>query len=177
MGIRKILRIGHPTLRSCASEVPNDWFGSQRLQQLIDDLFDTKFAFDGAGLAAPQINEPWRIFVVGMNHNPRYPDADPVPEEVLINPSIRSIGDELITGWEGCLSVPGLRGEVERWRRIHLRWQDREGTFHSEELQDFHARVVQHEKDHLDGVLFPDRLTSTQAFGFTDELKTYGRIP
>ena len=177
MGIRNILRIGHPALRKCAAEVPDDWFGSERLQQLIDDLFDTKSAYSGAGLAAPQIDEPWRIFVVGMGHNPRYPDGDPLPERVLINPVIKLIGDELISGWEGCLSVPGLRGEVERWKRIQLKWKDREGAFHAEELQDFHARVVQHEKDHLDGVLFPDRLTSPLALGFTDELQAHGLIP
>ena len=177
MGIRNVLRIGHPALRKCATEVPDDWFGSKRLCQIIDDLFDTKSACSGAGLAAPQINEPWRIFVVGMGYNPRYPEADPLPERVLINPVIKSIGDDLITGWEGCLSVPGLRGEVKRWKRIHLKWQGREGTFHSEELQDFQARVVQHENDHLDGVLFPDRLTSPLAFGFTDELQADGRIP
>ena len=112
-----------------------------------------------------------------MGHNPRYPEADPLLERVLINPLIKPIGDDLITGWEGCLSVPGLRGEVKRWQRIHLKWQDREGAFHSEELQDFHSRVIQHENDHLDGVLFPDRLTSPLAFGFTDELQAHGRIP
>ena len=177
MGIRNVLRIGHPALRKCATEVPDAWFGSQCLRQTIDDLFDTKSACSGAGLAAPQINIPWRIFVVGMGHNPRYPEADPLPERVLINPLIKPIGDDLITGWEGCLSVPGLRGEVKRWQRIHLKWRDREGAFHAEELQDFHARVVQHENDHLDGVLFPDRLTSPLAFGFTDELQVHGRIP
>ena len=177
MGIRNVLRIGHPALRARAAEVPDDWFGSERLKQLVDDLFDTKLAFSGAGLAAPQINEPWRIFVVGMGHNLRYPDADPILERALINPVIKSIGNELISGWEGCLSVPGLRGEVERWRCIHLKWQDREGAFHTEEIKDFHARVVQHENDHLDGVLFPDRLTRPQAFGFTDELQAHGQIP
>ncbi|AIQ97424.1 peptide deformylase [Prochlorococcus sp. MIT 0801] len=177
MAIRNVLRIGHPALRTRAAEIPDDWFGSQRLQQLIDDLFDTKLACSGAGLAAPQIDEPWRIFVVGMGHNPRYPDADPLPERALINPVIKSIGDELSSGWEGCLSVPDLRGEVERWQRIHLKWQDLEGAFHTEELLDFHSRVVQHENDHLDGVLFPDRLTSPLAFGFQDELQAHGRIP
>ena len=96
---------------------------------------------------------------------------------MLINPVIKSIGDELISGWEGCLSVPGLRGEVKRWQHIHLKWQDRYGTSHTEQLQDFHARVVQHEQDHLDGVLFPDRLTSPLAFGFTEELQADGKIP
>ena len=177
MVTRNVLRIGNPTLRRCAAEVPDDWFCSHRLNQLIVDLFDTKLAFSGAGLAAPQIGELWRVFVIGMGNNPRYPEASPLPERVLINPVLSSIGDELITGWEGCLSVPGLRGEVERYRRIHLKWQDPEGGVHSEELKDFHARVVQHEKDHLDGILFPDRLTRPTAFGFTDELKAFGRIP
>ena len=177
MGIRNVLRIGHPALRTCAKEVPDDWFSSERLQHLIDDLFDTKLACSGAGLAAPQIDEHWRIFVVGMGHNPRYQNAHPLPERVLINPVIKSIGDKLIAGWEGCLSVPGLRGEVKRWQHIQLKWQDQEGVFHTEELLDFHARVVQHEKDHLDGILFPDRLTSPLAFGFTDELKAHGLIP
>ena len=177
MSIKNILRIGHPALRSYATEVPNDWFGSQRLQHLIEDLFDTKIAMNGAGLDAPQIDEPWRIFVVGLDQNPRYPDADPMPERAMINPVIKSIGNELISGWEGCLSVPGLRGEVKRWKSIHLQWQDYEGALHTEVLQDFHARVIQHEKDHLDGVLFPDRLTNPLAFGFTDELRVFGRIP
>ena len=177
MGIRNVLRIGQTALRTCAAEIPDDWFRSQRLQQLIDDLFDTKLACSGAGLEAPQIDEPWRIFVIGMGQNPRYPDAHPLPERVVINPVIKSIGSKSITGWEGCLSVPGLRGEVDRWQSIHLKWQDREGAFHNDEFHDFHARVVQHEKDHLDGVLFPDRLTSPLAFGFTDELQTHGRIP
>ena len=176
MGIRHVLRIGHPTLRKCAEVVPDNWFGSQRLYQLIDDLFQTKSAFSGAGLAAPQIDEPWRIFVIGMGLNPRYPNAGPLPERVIINPLIKSIGDDLIAGWEGCLSVPDLRGEVKRWKHIQLKWQDQDGAFHTEELEDFHARVVQHEIDHLEGVLFPDRLTSPIAFGFTDELKAHGRI-
>ena len=176
MVVRNILRIGHPALRICASEVPDNWFGSVRLQKLIDDLFDTKSDSSGAGLAAPQIDEPWRVFVMGMGPNPRYPNANPLPECVLINPVIKAIGYELISGWEGCLSVPGLRGEVKRWQHIHLRWQDRDGVFHSEEVKDFHARVAQHENDHLNGVLFPDRLTSPLAFGFTKELKEHGSI-
>ena len=177
MVIRNVLRIGHPELRRCAKKVPNNWFSTKRLQQLIDDLFDTKSACYGAGLAGPQINEPWRIFVMGMDHNPRYPDAHPLPERVIINPVIKSTGDEWISGWEGCLSVPGLRGEVKRRKSIQMKWQDPEGTFHTEDFQDFQARVAQHEKDHLDGVLFPDRLTSPLAFGFTDELRVHGRIP
>ena len=115
--------------------------------------------------------------MVGMGHNPRYPDAPPLPERFLINPVIKAIGEESIAGWEGCLSVPGLRGEVERYTCIHLQYQDQEGASYQEELHGFHARVVQHENDHLDGVLFPDRLTSTLAFGFTEELQAHGQIP
>ena len=115
--------------------------------------------------------------MVGMEHNPRYPDAPPVPERVLINPVIKSIGKESIAGWEGCLSVPGLRGEVERYKCIHLQYQNQKGASHQEELHGFHARVIQHENDHLDGILFPDRLTSKLAFGFTEELQTHGQIP
>tara|TARA_Y100001968_G_C19424762_1_gene753712 strand:+ start:1246 stop:1779 length:534 start_codon:yes stop_codon:yes gene_type:complete len=177
MGIRNVLRIGHPVLRGCAEEVPCDWFGTQRLEQLIADLFDTKSAYSGAGLAAPQINEPWRIFVMGMGHNPRYPDASPLPERVIINPVIKSIGDESSSDWEGCLSVPGLRGQVKRHRSVQLKWQDRKGDINSKDFHDFHARVVQHEKDHLDGVLFSDRLISPLAFGFTEELQAHGLIP
>ena len=124
MVVRNVLRIGHPALRKCATEVPDNWFGSQRLRQIIDDLFDTKLACSGDGLVASQIDEPWRIFVVGMGHNLETLDAPPLPELVLINPVIKSIGDDLITGWEGILSVPGLRGEVQHWRYIHLIWQD-----------------------------------------------------
>ena len=177
MGIRNVLRIGHPGLRACAAAVPENWFGSKHLQQLINDLFDTKSAFSGAGLAAPQIDEPWRIFVIGMGHNPRYPNEDPLPDLALINPSIVPIGDEIISSWEGCLSVPGLRGKVKRWKHIQLKWQDRDGSCHIEELRNFHARVIQHEMDHLNGVLFPDCLSSPLAFGFTDELKANGLIP
>ena len=115
--------------------------------------------------------------MVGMGHNPRYPDAPPIPEHVLINPVIKSIGQESIAGWEGCLSVPGLRGQVERYKCIHLQYQNQNGASHQEELHGFHARVIQHENDHLDGILFPDRLTSTLAFGFTEELQTHGQIP
>ncbi len=177
MSIRSVLRIGHPSLRGRSAEIPDDWFGSQLLQALIDDLFDTKSACSGAGIAAPQIGEPWRIFVLGMEHSPRYPEAPPLPERVVINPVFKAIGEESTTFWEGCLSVPGMRGEVKRSKYIQLQYQDQEGVSHQEELEGFHARAIQHEVDHLDGVFFTDRLTSTLAFGFIDELKTHGLIP
>ena len=177
MSIRSVLRIGHPSLRGRSAEIPDDWFGSQRLQTLIDDLFDTKSACSGVGIAAPQIGEPWRVFVLGMKHNPRYPEAPPLPERVVINPVFKAIGEESTTFWEGCLSVPGMRGEVKRSKYIHLQYQDQEGFSHQEELEGFHARAIQHEVDHLDGVFFTDRLTSTVAFGFIDELQAHGLIP
>ena len=177
MSIRPVLRLGDPALRQRASEVPESWFGSEDLKTLINDLLDTKTARSGAGLAAPQINAPWRVVVVGMAHNPRYPDAAPVPERVIINPLITPLNEKTIAGWEGCLSVPGLRGEVARWANIRMQWRDLQGRCHSEDFSGFEARVMQHECDHLDGVLFPDRLQSPTAFGFEEELQASGRLP
>ena len=117
------------------------------------------------------------VFVLGMEHNPRYPEAPPLPERVVVNPVLTAIGEESTTFWEGCLSVPGMRGEVKRSKYIHLQYQDQEGFSHQEELEGFHARAIQHEVDHLDGVFFTDRLTSTVAFGFIDELQAHGLIP
>ena len=177
MTIRPVLRLGDPALRQRASAVPGSWFGSGRLQTLINDLIDTKAARSGAGLAAPQIDEPWRVVVIGMAHNPRYPEAPPVPERVLINPRITPLSEVTIRGWEGCLSVPGLRGEVARWASIRLQWRDPRGRSHDETCSGFEARVLQHECDHLDGVLFPDRLHAPTAFGFEDELEAAGLLP
>ena len=154
MSIRSVLRIGHPSLRGRSTEIPDDWFGSQRLQALVDDLFDTKAACSGAGIAAPQIGEPWRVFVLGMKHNPRYPEAPPLPERVVINPAFKAIGEESTTFWEGCLSVPGLRGEVKRSKYIRLQYQDQEGISHQEELEGFHA--------YLPGTYVPRWLESLQ---------------
>ena len=177
MSIRPVLRLGDPALRQRASEVPESWFGSEDLKALVNDLIDTKTARSGAGLAAPQINAPWRVVVVGMARNPRYPDAAPVPERVIINPLITPLSETTIAGWEGCLSVPGLRGEVARWANIRLQWRDLQGRCHSQDFSGFEARVMQHECDHLDGVLFPDRLQSPTAFGFEEELQTSSCLP
>ncbi|MBC1260758.1 peptide deformylase [Synechococcus sp. BSF8S] len=172
---RTVLRLGDPRLRKMS--LPVTRFGTPDLLALITDLRDTMAARDGAGLAAPQIAVPLRVVIFGITVNPRYPDAHPIPETVLINPEITPIEKERDFGWEGCLSVPGLRGQVSRWRRVHYRGFDSEGHLIERSVDGFHARVVQHECDHLDGVLFPDRLEDTRAFGFTDELEASGLLP
>jgi peptide deformylase len=175
MAERTVLRLGDPRLRQVSHPVTR--FGTPELFALITDLRDTMAARDGAGLAAPQIAVPLRAVIFGITRNPRYPEAPPIPETVLINPQITPIGEARDGGWEGCLSVPGLRGKVSRWRRIHYRGFDAEGHPIERSVEGFHARVVQHECDHLDGVLFPDRLDDTRAFGFMEELEASGLLP
>lgn len=174
MAVRPVLRLGDPRLRQKASPVPEEGFGSAPLLSLITDLRDTMAALDGAGLAAPQIGVPWRVVLYGIRHNPRYPEAPPIPETVLINPQLTAVGCARQLGWEGCLSVPGLRGQVTRWQTLQLAWRDPSGEQCSALVEGFHARVVQHECDHLDGVLFPDRLADPLAFGFEEELQAAG---
>jgi peptide deformylase len=177
MAIRTVLRLGDPRLRQRAEPVPEHLFGSAALAELIVDLRETMHACQGAGLAAPQIGVPWRVVIAEVQNNPRYPQAEPFAERLLINPQLRPLDDERQEGWEGCLSVPGLRGQVERWQRIQLHWRDAGGRAHSRQVQGFEARVLQHECDHLDGVLFPDRLSTPTAFGFIPELEAAGLIP
>lgn len=177
MTIQSVLRLGDPRLRQPALPVPEEWFGQAALAELIIDLRDTMHAHQGAGLAAPQIGVPLRVVIAEVRNNPRYPQAEPFAELVLINPQINPQGEQRQTGWEGCLSVPGLRGRVERWQRILLHWRDATGQAHRETVQGFKARVLQHECDHLDGVLFPDRLHDPTAFGFIPELEAAGLIP
>lgn len=176
MSVLPVLRLGDPRLREPAAAVEEHLFGSAMLRQLIHDLRDTMTARDGAGLAAPQIGVPLRVVIFGVSANPRYPEAPPIPETVLINPVIRPIGKATQLGWEGCLSVPGLRGQVQRWQRIALQWRDPGGTARHRTVTGFEARVVQHECDHLDGVLFPDRLVDRHAFGFSEELRAAGLL-
>ena len=176
MAIRSVLRMGDPRLRRIASAVPPEAIGSQDFTELIDDLRDTMAAMEGAGLAAPQIGVPWRVVIFGVSKSTRYPEAPPIPETVLINPVIKPLGHERCHGWEGCLSVPGLRGSVSRWQRVQYRGLDAEGQQIAREVEGFHARVVQHECDHLDGVLFPDRLDDPRMFGFSDELEAAGLL-
>ena len=145
-------------------------FNTKALRALIADLDDTMAQLDGAGLAAPQIGVGLRVVVFGFDDNPRYPDADSVPYTVLINPTLTPLSDELEAGWEGCLSLPGLRGLVPRWRHLHYRGFDPDGRVIEREVEGFHARVVQHECDHLDGILYPMRIPDLRSFGFADVL-------
>lgn len=175
MAVRPVLRLGHPFLRQKAA--PLQVFATPELAGLIEDLRDTMAAHDGAGLAAPQIGVPLRVVIFHVTVNPRYPEAPPIPETVLINPCITPLGPERSNGWEGCLSVPGMRGIVPRWERIRYEGFDAEGKRIDRRVDGFHARVVQHECDHLDGVLYPDRIEERTAFGFTPELEAAGLLP
>ncbi|MBE9172710.1 peptide deformylase [Cyanobium sp. LEGE 06143] len=177
MAIRPVLRLGDPRLRQQAAAVPPGAFSSPEMEALVTDLRDTMAARDGAGLAAPQIGVALRVVIFGITHNRRYPEAPPIPETLLINPQITPLGEERGSGWEGCLSVPGLRGAVPRWSRIRYAGLDLAGAAVVREVEGFHARVVQHECDHLDGVLFPDRVEPRSALGFTEELVGAGVLP
>ena len=148
-------------------------FASAELAALLEDLRDTMAHLDGAGLAAPQIGVDLRVVIFGSDEvNPRYPDASPLPGTVLINPVLEPLSNELEEGWEGCLSVPGLRGVVPRWRNLRYSGFDEHGRHFERVVEGFHARVVQHECDHLDGVLYPMRMRDFSRFGFNDELDT-----
>lgn len=168
MAIRGVLKMGDPRLLEPAQ--PVEHFDTLELHALIADMQDTMKALDGAGLAAPQIGVGLQVVIFGIEHNPRYPDAEIVPQTVLINPALTAIGDELEEGWEGCLSVPGMRGLVPRHRRLHYRGFDQYGNAIDRTVGDFHARVVQHECDHLAGILYPMRILDMRNFGFTEEL-------
>ena len=165
MAVREILKMGDPRLLRIAQPVRE--FGTPELASLIGDMFDTMRAANGAGLAAPQIGVDLALVIFGFKHNDRYPDAPPVPETVLINPTITPLSDEEEEGWEGCLSVPGLRGVVPRFARIRYRGVDPQGAPIEREAEGFHARVVQHECDHLVGTLYPMRIRDFSRFGYT----------
>jgi peptide deformylase len=175
MAIRPILRLGNPVLRQVATPVTE--FRTPALRELVHDMLETMHANDGAGLAAIQIGVLQRVVVFELKSNPRYPDAEPVPLTVLVNPTIEYLGDERELGWEGCLSVPGMRGLVPRYRRLRYRGFDELGAPIDRTVTDFHARVVQHECDHLDGILYPQRIEDMRAFGFQDELVASGILP
>jgi peptide deformylase len=160
--------MGDPRLLRIAAPVSE--FDTPDLLALVEDLFDTMRAANGAGLAAPQIGEDLQLVIFGFDSNQRYPDAPPVPQTVLINPVIEPVGDEMVDGWEGCLSVPGLRGVVPRFARIRYRGFDPQGRAIEREADGFHARVVQHECDHLIGRLYPTRMSDLRQFGYTSVL-------
>jgi len=167
MAIRDILKMGNPHLLKVSEPVD---FEKDDLTSLIEDMKETMKANDGAGLAAPQIGVFKRLVIFGFDTNDRYPEADSVPFTVLINPIITPLSDEQENGWEGCLSVPGLRGVVPRFTHIKYEGYDAEGNKLEREVEYFHARVVQHECDHLDGILYPMKIEDYRYFGFHEEI-------
>ena len=168
MTIRTVLRMGDARLLQRAEPVSR--FDTQKLRALLADMRDTMHALNGAGLAAPQIGVGLRVVIFGVQANPRYPDAETVPDTVLINPVIAPLGETMEEGWEGCLSVPGLRGMVPRHAHIRYQGRDEYGAVIDRSVSGFHARVVQHECDHLDGILYPMRIRDMTKFGFNQEL-------
>ncbi len=168
MAVREILKMGDPRLLRQAEPVVA--FDTPELHALIADMFDTMHAAHGAGLAAPQIGVNLQLVIFGFSNNTRYPDAPPVPETVLLNPVITPLSDDMEEGWEGCLSVPGLRGVVPRYTRLRYQGVDPTGQIIDREVDGFHARVVQHECDHLIGVLYPMRVRDFSRFGYTEVL-------
>ncbi|MBA3034588.1 MAG: peptide deformylase [Gammaproteobacteria bacterium] len=168
MSIQTILRMGDPRLLEIARPVED--IADPQLNVLIQDMFDTMAAADGVGLAAPQIGIGLQVVIFGFEKSERYPDAEAVPQTILINPVITPLSDEEDLGWEGCLSVPGLRGEVPRYKRIRYQGIDPAGKPIDRTVEGFHARVVQHECDHLIGKLYPTRMRDFTRFGFTDVL-------
>lgn len=174
MAVRNVLKMGDPRLLQVSAPVkPVD---AAMLKPLLDDMWDTMAAENGAGLAAPQIGVLQRVVIFGYEDNPRYPDAPSIPLTVLINPVITPLGNEIEQGWEGCLSVPGMRGLVPRYRQVRYQGVDADGNAIDREVSDFHARVVQHECDHLDGILYPFRIEDMAYFGYRETLEECGLI-
>ncbi|HET9329518.1 MAG TPA: peptide deformylase [Steroidobacteraceae bacterium] len=167
MAIRRVLKMGEPLLRAVAAPVME--FGAP-LAALLADMDDTMRHYHGAGIAAPQIGVGLRVVIFELRDNPRYPQLAPIPYTVLVNPLLTALDGEQDEGWEGCLSVPGMRGLVPRFRRLRYRGLDADGAAIDRTVEGFHARVVQHEVDHLDGILFPQRVRDLRDFGFEDAL-------
>ncbi len=171
MAVRSILRIGHPELRKKSAPVPVTEIRSAEMKKLIRDMFDTMADAGGIGLAAPQIGVLKRVVIVGFDRSERYPELkDPIQRRILFNPEIEILKGPAVGFWEGCLSVPDMRGYVERIRKIRLKFYDENEEFHDEVIEGFDAVVYQHECDHLDGVLYVDRLKDPTKFGYNDEL-------
>jgi peptide deformylase len=167
VSVRPVLKMGEPLLRTVAAAVTRF---DEELRALVADMDDTMRALSGAGIAAPQIGVSVRVVIFELRDNPRYPHITPVPYTVLVNPLVTPLGAEQDEGWEGCLSVPGMRGLVPRYRRLHYRGFDQHGAPIDRTVEGFHARVVQHEVDHLDGILFPQRVRDLRDFGFEEAL-------
>jgi peptide deformylase len=168
LAIKTVLRMGEPLLLEKAQPITQ--FDTPELHALIADMQDTMAAMNGAGIAAPQIGVSLQVVIFGVGGNPRYPDAEQVPYTVLINPTLNFVGDEMESDWEGCLSVPGMRGIVPRYTRLHYTGFDQFGNSIDRLVSGFHARVVQHECDHLLGILYPMRISDLSQFGYTDVL-------
>lgn len=168
MPLREVLRMGDPRLLQLAMPVSD--FGSSALQTLLEDMRDTMHVLNGVGLAAPQIGVPLRMVIFGVDKNERYPDAEAVPHTVLINPVLTPLSQAMEEDWEGCLSVPGMRGMVPRYSHLRYQGRDEYGALIDRTVSGFHARVVQHECDHLDGILYPMRIRDLRSFGYTEVL-------
>jgi peptide deformylase len=173
MAVLKVAHLGHPVLRRVAEPVSPEAIRAPEIQRLIDDMLETMEDHDGAGLAAPQVHVSRRVVIYGVEANPRYPDAEAVPLTVLVNPRVTPVGDEQEEDWEGCLSIPDLRGRVPRFTRVRVEALDRAGQPLRFTAGGFHARVVQHECDHLDGKLYVDRMTSMETLSFLPEFQRY----
>jgi peptide deformylase len=172
MVARTVLKMGEKSLLEKSKMVER--FDTAELDELLIDMWDTMAAEDGAGLAAPQIGVNLRVVIFGYDDNSRYPDAPSIPQTILINPTIELQSDEMEEGWEGCLSIPGMRGLVPRYTEIRYTGFDQKGNSIDRVASDFHARVVQHECDHLDGILYPLRIEDMRYFGFRQELENNG---
>jgi peptide deformylase len=177
MAILKVARMGHPILREVAKEVSSAEIATPAFQEFVDSMIDTMREYDGAGLAAPQVHVSQRVVVMELANNPRYPDVESMPLSVVINPRIHFLSERRIEIVEGCLSIPDLRGVVSRIAEIELEALDRNGEPMRVRFAGFQAAVVQHECDHLDGVLYLDRVTDTRTLSFVREFERYGQVP
>lgn len=171
MTIKSVIKMGNQKLATPSLPVTD--FSSSELRQLVADMKDTMLVENGAGIAAPQIGCNVRVIMFGFEHNLRYPNEAPIPFTVLLNPVIETLSEEMEDGWEGCLSVPGLRGLVPRYKKIQYSGYDLDGNAISRIAEGFHARVVQHEFDHIEGILYPYRIKDMRFFGFEDELRDH----
>jgi peptide deformylase len=171
--ILKVARLGHPVLRQVARDLSREEIASPEIQRLADDMIETMREYDGVGLAAPQVHQSVRLLVMEVKGNPRYPEAPSIPLTVLFNVHFEGVGDEKVSDWEGCLSVPGMRGRVPRFTRITGRAVDRAGNPVAFEAEGWLARVMQHEGDHLDGKVYLDRMTDLSSLSFLEEFQRH----